>query len=76
LYSVNQLHRYHGRLKGEQNLEGYNKVEFLVGRLKSKLQYSNVQSVSQIGLHHYLSEIRADILTIGGTLNQYYFAYS
>jgi uncharacterized alpha-E superfamily protein len=76
LYSVNQLHRYHGRLKGEQNTEGYSKVEFLVGRLKSKLQYSNVQSVSQIGLHHYLSEIRSDILTIGGTLNQYYFAYS
>jgi uncharacterized alpha-E superfamily protein len=76
LYSVNQLHRYFGRLKGDQNMEGYNKVDFLIGKLKSRLQYSDVQGVSHIGLHHYLAEITADIHAIGSTLNQYYFAYS
>jgi uncharacterized alpha-E superfamily protein len=76
LYSVNQMHRYITRIRGEQNTEGYSKLDFQVGRLKSKLQYSNVQSVSQIGLHHYLAEIRTDIFAIGGTLNQHYFAYS
>lgn len=76
LYSVNQLHRYFGRLKSEQNTEGYSKVDFQIGKLRSKLQYSDVQSVSNMGLHHYLSEIRSDIYAVGGTLNQYYFAYS
>jgi uncharacterized alpha-E superfamily protein len=75
-YSVNQLHRYFGRLKSDQNQEGYSKVDFMIGKLKSKLQYSDVQSVSQMGLHHYLSDIANDIQTIGNTLNQYYFAYS
>jgi uncharacterized alpha-E superfamily protein len=76
LYSVNQLHRYFGRLKGDQNVEGYSKVDFMIGKLRSKLQYSDVQSVSRIGLHHYLTEITTDIYDIGSTLNQYYFAYS
>ena len=76
LYSVNQLHRYFVRLRGEQNQEGYAKVDFLIGKLKSRLQYSDVQGVSRIGLHHYLTEITSDIHAIGQTLNQYYFAYS
>jgi len=76
LYSVNQLHRYFGRLKSSENTEGYNKVDFQLGKLRSKLQYSDVQSVSRIGLHHYLTEIGTDIQEIGRTLNQYYFAYS
>jgi uncharacterized alpha-E superfamily protein len=76
LYSVNQLHRYFGRLATDQNTEGYNKVDFLIGKLRSRLQYSDVQSVSKIGLHHYLTEITTDIQEIGNTLNQYYFAYS
>jgi uncharacterized alpha-E superfamily protein len=76
LYSINQLHRSFSRLKNDQNTEGYNKVDFLIGKLRSKLQYSNVDSVSKIGLHHYLTEITSDIYAIGNTLNQHYFAYS
>jgi uncharacterized alpha-E superfamily protein len=73
LYSLNQLHRYFGRLKSNQNVEGFCKVDFLIGKLKSKLQYSDVQSVSRTGLHRYLSEIKNDIYEISNALNQYYF---
>lgn len=76
LYSVNQLHRYFGRLKSDQNTEGFSKVDFQIGKLKSKLQYSDVESVSRIGLHLYLTELREDIQSIGKSLNQHYFAYS
>lgn len=76
LYSLNQLHRYFERLKSEKNMEGFSKVQFSIGKLRSKVQYSDVQSVSNIGLHDYLTEITTDIDDIGSTLNQYYFAYS
>lgn len=76
LYSLNQLTRYFDRLKGEQNQEGFAKVQFMIGKLRSKVQYSNVQSVSRIGLHDYLTEITTEIDDIGTTLNKYYFAYS
>ncbi|HEX6889256.1 MAG TPA: alpha-E domain-containing protein [Chryseolinea sp.] len=76
LYSLNQLQRYFDRLRSDRNIEGFSKVQFSIGKLKSKVQYSDVQTVSNIGLHHYLNEITTDIDDIGSTLNQYYFAYS
>lgn len=75
LYSVNQLHRYFGRL-ADQNAEGYDKVDFLIGKLRSRLQYSDVNSVSHTGLHNFLYELTTDINTIGNALNQHYFANS
>jgi uncharacterized alpha-E superfamily protein len=76
LYSLNQLQRYFDRLRSDRNIEGFSKVQFSIGKLKSKVQYSDVQTVSNIGLHHYLNEITTGIDDIGSTLNQYYFAYS
>lgn len=76
LYSLNQLQRNFQRLPNDQNTEGFSKVDFMIGRLRSRLQYSDVQSVSHSGLHHYLTSITTDISNIGGTLNHYYFAYS
>ena len=76
LYSLNQLQRYFQRLQSDQNTEGFSKVDFLIGKLRSKLQYSDVQSVSHTGLHHYLKSINTDISSIGNMLNHYYFAYS
>lgn len=76
LYSLNQLQRNFQRLQTDQNTEGFSKIDFMIGKLRSKLQYSDVQSVSHTGLHHYLSSITTDISNIGNMLNHYYFAYS
>lgn len=76
LYSLNQLQRYFSRMKDDRNTEGYAKVDFVIGKVRSKVQYSDVQSVSRVGLHPYLKEITSDCYEIGNTLNQYYFANS
>jgi uncharacterized alpha-E superfamily protein len=76
LYSLNRLQRAFQRLQSDQNTEGFSKVDFLIGKLRSRLQYSDVQSVSHTGLHHYLTSINTDISNIGTMLNHYYFAYS
>ena len=74
LYSLNQLHRYFGRLKSDQNTEGYAKVDFIIGMVRSKVQYSDVDTVSKAGLHNYLKEITSDFHEIGNALNESYFA--
>ena len=76
LYSLNQLHRHFGRLKDDQNADGYARVDFVIGKVRSKVQYSDVDSVSRMGLHNYLEEINKDFYEIGSALNQSYFAYS
>jgi uncharacterized alpha-E superfamily protein len=76
LYSLNRVQRSFQRLQSDQNTEGFSKIDFMIGKLRSKLQYSDVQSVSHTGLHHYLTSINTDISNIGSMLNHYYFAYS
>jgi uncharacterized alpha-E superfamily protein len=76
LYSLNQLHRYFQRLKEDRNTEGFARVDFVIGKVRSKVQYSDVKSVTRAGLHNYLKEINQDFYEIGSALNQSYFAYS
>ena len=76
LYSLNQLHRYFGRLKSERNGEGFYKVDLMIGKVRSKVQYSDVESVSSTGLHSYLKSLTSDLDEIAVTLNKYYFATS
>jgi uncharacterized alpha-E superfamily protein len=75
-YSVNQLHRYFERLKNERNQEGYERLMFMIGKLRSRVQYSKTDDVLDQGLHPYLKEIRQSLFDIGVALNQHYFAYS
>ncbi len=76
LYSLNQLHRYFGRLKSERNGEGFYKVDLMIGKVRSKVQYSDVDMVSSTGLNDYLKELTRDLDEIAVTLNKYYFATS
>jgi len=76
IYSVNQLLRYFERLKSERHAESFKKIEFMLGRLRSKVNYSTVDTILQQGLHEYLSEIKKELYEIGIALNQNYFAYT
>jgi uncharacterized alpha-E superfamily protein len=76
LYSLNQLHRYFERLDNNLETEGYKHINFQVGKLRSKIQYSNLQHVSEVGLHNFLTGLNEDLQAIGNALNQYYFASS
>jgi uncharacterized alpha-E superfamily protein len=76
LYSLNALQRYFDRLENDLNTEGYRTINFRIGKLRSKIQYSNLQHVSEMGLHNFLTSLNNDLKDIGNALNQYYFAYS
>jgi uncharacterized alpha-E superfamily protein len=76
LYSLNAVHRYFEMLENDQNSEGAKIINFRIGKLRSKIQYSNLQHVSEIGLHNFLTSLNEDLQGIGNALNQYYFANS
>jgi uncharacterized alpha-E superfamily protein len=76
LYSLNQVQRYFDRLENNLDSEGYRNINFMIGKLRSKIQYSNLQHVSEVGLHNFLLSLSKDLESIGNTLNQNYFAYS
>jgi len=76
LYSINQVMRYFTRLRSDRNVESYQKIEFMIGKLKSKINYSTTDSILKQGLHEYLEEVKTELNEIGVTLNQNYFAYA
>jgi uncharacterized alpha-E superfamily protein len=75
-YSVSQLHRYFQRLQSDRNIEGYRKIDFMIGKVRSRVKYSTVDAILQQGLHAYLKSIKEDLYEVGNAFNQYYFAYS
>jgi uncharacterized alpha-E superfamily protein len=76
LYSLNQLEHNFNQLQNDVDVESFQSINFAIGRLRSKIQYSNLEHVSKVGLHNYLVGVNEDLLGIGSALNQYYFAYS
>jgi uncharacterized alpha-E superfamily protein len=76
IYSVNQLYRYFERLKGERNKEAYRTIDFMLGKIRSKVKYSTVESIMQQGLHSYLNGVKEDLYEVGNAFNQHYFAYT
>ncbi|MEJ7738889.1 MAG: alpha-E domain-containing protein [Chitinophagaceae bacterium] len=75
-YSINRLHIYFKRLKSERNASSYNQIDFMIGKLASKVQYSTPEAIMEQGLHQYLNEIISQLNGIGIALNEKYFAYS
>lgn len=75
-YSVSQLQRYFERLKSERNPQSFEKINFMIGKLRTGIQFSSVQMISEEGLHPYLKRVHEDLYKVGQLLNQHYFAYS
>lgn len=76
VYCINQQHRYFERLKGERNTPGFNQIDFMIGKFKSRIKFTTVDSIIQEGLHSFLHQTKSGLLEIGNTLNHTYFAYS
>jgi uncharacterized alpha-E superfamily protein len=76
LYSINRLHRYFERLKNHGNIKGFEKVDFMIGKLKSEINYTTVDMIEGNGLHTYLVKVKKELSAVADALSQNYFAYS
>jgi len=76
IYSINRLHRYFERLKNEGNAASFNNIDFMIGRIKSKVRFSTVSSITAEGLHHFLEDTKKCLFEIGDILSEKYFAHS
>ena len=50
IYSINKLHRYFERLKNEANKTDFNQIDFMIGKVKSKVKFSTTDSIVSEGL--------------------------
>jgi uncharacterized alpha-E superfamily protein len=76
MYSLDHIHRYFERFRNENNQDSFQKMDFMIGKLKSKILYSTPDTIMEQNLHEYLIDIKKDLHKIANGLNQYYFAYT
>lgn len=75
-YSMMLLQRNFERIQANSSEESFQEIQFKIGKLYSKVKYSNVDSITKLGLHQYLKSVHEDLNEIGQALNKHYFAYS
>ena len=63
-------------MKSDRNRDAWRKIDFMIGRIQSKVKYSTVDSILHQGLHSYLNGVKEDLYEVGNAFNQHYFAYT
>ena len=48
----------------------------IIGRMRSKVEYSDMQSISRVGLHFFLSDLKNDLYAFSNSLGRNYFSYN
>jgi uncharacterized alpha-E superfamily protein len=76
LHSLHKVYQYLNRVENQQTPESYKQLEMLIGKLRSKVQYSTVDDIMEQGLARYLHSVKADMYTIAHALDQNCFAHS
>jgi len=74
LYSVKKISHIMEKI-GHERTDADLQLEKNIGRLRSRIEYSDLESISKIGLHQYLDEIIDDVFSFSSKLSKVYFAY-
>ncbi|MBK9329178.1 MAG: alpha-E domain-containing protein [Sphingobacteriales bacterium] len=74
LYSVKKISHIMEKI-GHERTDADLQLEKNIGRLRSRIEYSDLESISEIGLHQYLDEIIDDVFSFSNKLSKVYFAY-
>ena len=75
LYCVIRLDRVIRGMTNE-NLEATPQLQKIIGRLRSKVEYADIESISAMGLHVFLSNVKKEIHQFSNALSKTYFAYN
>ncbi len=73
-YSIKKINYIIEKIAHE-NTEEEKSLIRIAGRLKSKVEYADLNSISKIGLHEFLEDIRDDLFLFSKELSKIYFAY-
>ena len=75
LYATSRLSDELDTFKSEIPPAQFSPIEKALGRLKSRVEFSDISSISAMGLPVFLSEIRKDTLHFSNQLSHVFFAY-
>ena len=74
LYCLVRLDRTIQGIAGE-NMEATPQLQKIIGRLRSTVEFSDIKSISEKGLHNFLAEVKNNLYGFSNALGRSYFAY-
>jgi uncharacterized alpha-E superfamily protein len=75
LYSLVRLDRTVRGMSNE-NIEAAPQLQKLIGRLRATVEYTDLEQISEVGLHDFLSDVKADLYAFSNALSKSYFQYN
>lgn len=76
IYSLDRLQRYFVRIKNDNSADDYDELEFMIGKLLSRIKYSRAEALVEQNLQQFLSDTRNELFAIANCLTKNYFAYT
>ena len=76
IYSLSRVRRYLKEVVEDTRIEGSTKLEKQLGRICSKVEFADINTVKQEGLPHFLYSLRNDLTDFSKQLTQIYFSYA
>ncbi|SFD11877.1 alpha-E domain-containing protein [Algibacter pectinivorans] len=74
-YCINKLNKHINQLIECEELEK-NKIEFLLGKLESRIKYTTIENINNQGLSNFINDIKEDIRNISLNINAVYFSHN
>ncbi|MBL7814503.1 MAG: alpha-E domain-containing protein [Saprospiraceae bacterium] len=59
-----------------ENMEATPQLQKIIGRLRSAVEYSDMDTIAEKGLHDFLAEVKNDLYGFSNALSRSYFAYN
>ena len=76
VYSVQRVKRYFKEIAEHTHVDGSISLEKQIGRICSKVEFADMNTIKQEGLPHFLYSLRNDLTDFSKQLTQIYFSYA
>jgi uncharacterized alpha-E superfamily protein len=60
----------------EDLMETDEPLKKIIGRMRSKVEFGDIQTISRVGLHYYLNDLKNDLYQFSNSLGRNYFSYN
>ncbi len=76
IYSLSRVRRYLREVAEHTRIEENTKLEKKLGKICSKVEFADINTVKQEGLPQFLNSLRSDLTDFSKQLTQIYFSYA
>lgn len=76
IYSLQRVKRYFKEIAEHTHVDGSISLEKQIGRICSKVEFADMNTIKQEGLPHFLYSLRNDLTDFSKQLTQIYFSYA